>query len=473
MRRHALPAVAALALVVAGPQASRFEAIHAPRVVLLLALAAGLMWRGRMARAAFGAVEWLAVACLAAMAVSAALSTSPTYALVPLASAAAACAVLLGTAWRDAERELWLGWVAAAVVVCALLGFVEALGLGPQSLPGRAPSGTMGQRNALAHFLLVGSPLVWRVALDASNVQARAAVWAASALIAAVIVQTRSRAAWLTALPVLVLFAVSSRRRAAMAPAVAAVVGVAVAAAAPVMLAWRSPHPYADTLSRLVDSSSGSGAGRLAEWRASLALFAESPLLGLGPGSWFVHYGVSHGGSRFAHSDVVGVLFERGALGAALLAALGACALWRWRGRDLGRVAPVLLAALGVGALDSVVQLPAPLLLVSVVTFVGCRPHAPAAPSRVAAVAFAVVALAAASMTASLWLSTAARTPFDRLELAAKLDPFDGELRFTLAEAWASAGDCERARPHVEALRRLLSEHPKLAALERACGASE
>lgn len=459
IRRHALPSLAALALVCGGPQAARFEAIHAPRVVLMLVLAAALMARGRLERRAFGSVEGLALACLAAMGLSAALATSPAYALEPLALAAAATAVLLGAARED--RELWLRWLCGAVLAVAVFGLFEALGLGPASLPGRAPSATMGQRNALAHLLLLGCPLVW------VTLRHRAALIAATLLLAAVIVATRSRAAWVMAGPVLLCFAALNRRD-ALPLIAAAVSGVAAAALAPVAVAWKSAHPYADSLGRLFEYGSGSGAGRLAEWKASLALFAERPVLGVGPGNWFVEYGLEHGGSHFAHSDWVGFLVERGALGVVLLLALAVALLRRSTQRAM--LVPTLLAAAGLGALDSVLQLPAPLLLVSCVAFVGVGPREPVARAPIAAGAFAMIALAAVLTATSLGLSTAASAPLDRLELAAQLNPLDGELRFTLAEAWASAGHCERAQPHVDALRRLLPRHPKLGALQAHCG---
>ena len=471
MKRHALPALAALVVVAGGPQVERFDAIHAPRVVLLLVLAAAVLWRRR---SALGRLEALALAALAAMGVSAALSTSPAYALFPLFEAAAACALLLGTAWRDdGERRLWLGWLAGAVVVCAALGFVEALGLGPASLHGRAPSGTHGQRNALAHVLLLGCPLVWSAALESPR--RAAAWWAGAALVAAVIVLTRSRAAWVVAVPVALSFIALQRRRAVLGPLVAAVLGGAVALVLPVALAWRSARPYSDTLSRLVDWSSGSGAGRLVEWRASLELFASSPLLGVGPGNWFVLYGVRHGGSHYAHSDAVGLLVERGVVGLGLLVALAVASLWLWRGRDLALVAPVLLAACGLGLLDSVVQLPAPVSMLSAVLFCGVRSGAPSPLVGERAVVrgpwflFVALALPASLATASRFLSSAERAPFEQLELAAKLDPLDGELRFTLARGHASAGDCARAGPHLDALSRLLPAHPQLPALEAAC----
>lgn len=460
VHRHLLPALAAVTLVVAGPQRARLEVVHAPRLVLFFALAAALLASGRLARRDFAAREWLGLAALGAMLVSALFATSPAYTLVPIALAAASLAVMLGTAHRADERERWLGWLGGAVVVVAALGLLESLGVGPGSLRGRAPSGPMGQRNALAHVLLLGSPLAWTLALRAATPRARALWWAGSALVAAVVVITRSRAAWVAFVPTALLFGLLTRPRALVAP----LVGGAVAFVSPVVLAWKSAHPYTDTLRRLVEWRSGSGAGRLVEWKASLAAWADAPVFGLGPGQWFVEYGVVHAGGHYAHSDLVGLLFERGLVGLALLVALAVMAALRWRGTaELALVVPTLVAAGVVGLFDSVLPLPAPLLLVSCVAFVGARPGTTPVRDRPAAAPFALACAATVSATASLLLATADATPFTQLELAARLNPLDGELRHALAEGWASAGDLERARPHQDALKRLLPRHPWLA----------
>ena len=122
------------------------------------------------------------------------------------------------------------------MVVVAALGLLEALGVGPASLRGRAPSGSMGQRNALAHVLVLGSPLLWSLAQ-----RSRAwGWWVASALVAAVIVVTRSRAAWVAFVPTALLFVLLTRRPRAL---VGSLGGAAVAFASPVLLAWKSAHP--------------------------------------------------------------------------------------------------------------------------------------------------------------------------------------------------------------------------------------
>lgn len=469
MRRHALPALAAVAIALGGPHRERFDVVHLPRLLLLLVLGAAVLAEGRQRR--FGLAEWGVAAVVLFAGAGAALASSPTYTLVPLLLLLACFALATGTAWRDGgERDLWLAWLGAAALAVAASGVVESLGLGPASLRGRAPSATMGQRNALAHFLALASPVVWTLALRARTWGPRVAWLLGAALMAAVVVQTRSRAAWLVAPLGFVGFAVLTRS------ARVAVVGASVAAAAalsaalPPVLQWTSAHPYADTLGRLVDARSGSGLWRLHEWKETLSLFFASPMLGAGPGHWFVEYGVARGADHFAHSDWVGLLSERGALGAAAVLATAAGALIAWRGRsDFALVAVTLGIAAGVGAFDAVTQLPAPAAWVTLVAFVGIRAGAEHVRARLPAGVLAVCALGVASMLASRLLSTAAETPFDRLERAAVLDPFDGELRLTLGEAYVSAGQCEAAAPHLAAARRLLPKHPYLPTLEQAC----
>lgn len=56
--------------------------------------------------------------------------------------------------------------------------------------------------------------------------------------------------------------------------------GVVLAALGPSGLRWASSHPLVSSWQRLFDASSGSGAGRLAEWKDSLQLFVERGVLG-------------------------------------------------------------------------------------------------------------------------------------------------------------------------------------------------
>lgn len=471
LRRHGPPALAALAIALGGPHRERFDVTHGPRLVLVLLLGAVVLAGGRLHRGQWRLPEWAGAGALLAAAVGGALASSPAYALTPLALGVGCGALALGTAWRDGvERERWLRWLAGAAIAVAALGLLEAIGVGPQSLYGRAPSATMGQRNTLGHFLVLASPVAWTQAVRAPSWGRRAGWLLGVALIAAVVVQTRCRAAWLVGPIGLAGFAALSRSLRVLAIGGAIAFGAALSAALPLALRWSSAHPFADTLGRLVDAQGGTGAGRLEEWSSSLALFAAHPVLGVGPGQWFVEWGVARGANHFAHSDWIALLVERGAIGAALVLGLGVGVGAAWRGRgDFALVATTLAVAAGLGALDTVTQLPAPAAWVTLVAFVGLRAGAVPVRARGLAVGVAVLAAAAGCAFASRLLSTAESTPFDRLERAAALDPFDAELRLTLAEAWISAGRCDAAAPHLAAAQRLLPRHPHLAGLIRAC----
>jgi len=374
VNRHRLPALGALALVIAGPARDRFEVSHGPKVIVLLALAAALMWKGRVPLGQWRASEWLVIAVFALAAVSGLLANSPALALAPLALGAGAVALMLGVSAQP-DRDHWILWTSIAAVIVAAVGLLEMAGVVELAPHGRAPSSTMGQRNALAHFLLLASPVIWSRALASRR-------WLiAIALIAAVIVGTRSRAAWVVGPPLLVLFSVLTRRAAVLKPIGFAAIGAGVGVLAPIVLRWRQANPYGDTLSRLVEWRSGSGWSRIVEWTASIALWKADPLLGIGPGNWFLSYGLQHGGSRFPHSDHVALLVERGLVGALLWVALALAV--GGRSRD-----PVVLctivAAAALGALDSVMQLPAPLLLVTMVAFAGSRDEVAALRSPIA-----------------------------------------------------------------------------------------
>jgi O-antigen ligase len=471
--RHGLPALAALGVLWGGPHRERFDVAHGFRWVVLLGLAAVLMFSGRLAVSSWRSVHWAGAAALASVALSAVLASSPAYALLPSALAVGSFAIALGTSWREGDRARWLTWLAFAAVGVAVLGLLEAVGLGPMSLRGRAPSSTMGQRNTLGHFAVLASPLVWAQALRAESRRIRLGWLIAAALVAAVVVCTRSRAAWLAGPTVMICFVLLVRTRAVVAVAASVAVGVCVALAAPVGLRWTEPNPYADTARRLVDSDSASGAGRLEEWRASLTLLRENPLLGVGPGNWFTEYGITHGGDHFAHSDGLAFAVERGGAGAALALGVAVTVLLAWRPRrgllEFPLVASTVVAAGVLGVFDAVIQLPAPLLWVTLVCFVGVTPSSTPVRAPKLGLALAALTLFTSLSFGSRLLSTAESTPFDRLERAAALDPFDAELRVTLAEAWISAGRCDLAGPHLKAAQRWLPLHPQVPGLVAAC----
>ncbi len=158
------------------------------------------------------------------------------------------------------------------------------------------------------------------------------------------------------------------RRRRAIRLAAAALACVAVAGLAFAVLGGAAggwvQHPAVQLLDKF-DPDHPSLQGRLAAWRASLAGFAERPLLGWGPESFDVVFGrhaAGYGAVMQAHDRPHSTLFETAATtGAAGLAAW--LALWAatfaaaWRtGRGLAGPIPVLALFAGAALAAHLVQ---------------------------------------------------------------------------------------------------------------------
>ena len=225
---------------------------------------------------------------------SAALATNPWLA-VRGAGLSFSAVVVFMAARRVAEAGrsgIVVGGAVAAGALAAGIGAAEAYGLEwIWHTDTRAPAGSFGNRNAMAHFLAIALPATAVAALHGRRPATRLTGGAAAALIALTLVLTRSRAAWLgagaglgvTAL-VLLLGAARPRARRLMQAGVLLLLAVAVAIAVPNRLAWRSDSPYAETLTGIANFREGSGRGRLIQYRHSLQLTREAPLLG-GPGT--------------------------------------------------------------------------------------------------------------------------------------------------------------------------------------------
>ncbi len=453
--KHVAPALAAFALLVMGPVRPSFEVTHLPKELVIAVLAAVLVRRFTAARR-FDALDASLIAFGAVTALSAALALSPALAWRPALLTLATLTIALTV--RDVEdRALWLEWLGAAVVVLAVLGLVEGVGLVRWSLAGRAPSSLLGQRNTLAHVLVLGLVVLCELA------ERRKAWWLGVALVAAVVVMTRSRAAWLAA-PVMTLVMSLASRRPWPVLVVAAGAGVALLLPA---LPWRAESPYADSFHRLFDAAHGSGAGRLEQWSGALAAVPAHPVLGVGPGNGQLT--LPRETNRFLNSDAVALLVERGALGALLGLAVAAL-LFRRRAAALAAVAVT-------GAFDAVTQLPAGALLFTCVAFVGLKratgPRSESGSWPLAAF-FGLGALACALAFASRLYSTSDDVSFQRLERAVRLDPTDAFTRLELVRAQVSAGRCDDARPHLPALERQLPGQRRardvLQAFENFCG---
>jgi O-antigen ligase len=277
-------------------------------------------------------------------------------------------------------------------------------------------------------------------------------------------------------------------------------VGLALAIASsaavlvPNRLQWTSDSPYAQTLARLADYTGGSGRGRIIQYRNSLALAKESPVLGVGPGNWFVHYPrvTSDGDPSYAgqepiptnpwpSSDWVAFITERGVLGALLLLSAGAVAVGRVLTRArLGESDDTFVAAALVGMLttavvtgtfDAVLLLAAPSYLVwSVMGLLLPEPRRAIAwsPSgrasklvkRAASFALVIVAAEAATHTAAIATTSESRNR-QTLQRAARLAPGEHRLQLLLA----ARGDCPAASNAAD----LMPHHERAQAMANRC----
>ena len=397
--------------------------------------------------------------------------------------------------------------LAFALVVAALTGLAQAYGFETWLLAeSRAPGGTLGNRNFLAHLMAIGAPLLLLLALEARTTRRATLAAGGLGLMMAVTVLTRSRAAWLGAgvsgavMLVGWLIARHGGRRvlplhrlrlAAMAP------GVAILAALllPNRLTWRSDSPYRDTVRDLTNYREGSGRGRLIQYENSLRLIRIDPVFGTGPGNWPVKYPLvtTRGDPSFAgadpmptnpwpSSDWVAFVTERGIVGTALLllgfSAMGLMALRRLRSDDPSEVRRalallgVLTATLATGAFDAVLLLAPPTLLIWPALGVLLPPAVPVGriplPIRTGLLPLGVLLVGLALVRSVGQVEAIARAgpgwPVERLERAVRLDPGSYRLQLMIAQRVG----CTRGRRHAAAAARLF---PYLVAPKRSLAA--
>jgi O-antigen ligase len=401
--------------------------------------------------------------------------------------------------------------VAVATVLAAATGVAHAYGFEPELFSqNRAPGGTFGNRNFVAHFVTIGLP-----ALIYATVRARTSIGAAAgslgvALVAALLVMSRTRAAWLavaTTAAVLAIPLIASRRYWGTTPvagrlvrtAFTAAIAVGAAMFLPNRLNWRSDSPYLDSAIGVVDYSSGSGRGRVAQYTNSLRIVRANPVFGAGPGNWPVEYPrVAPGGDRslnnegmtdnpWPSSDWVAYVSERGVVAA--IALLGVFtvlflgALRRWSAlyeTDLVlsklTLAGTITATMVVSAFDAVLLLGAPALLAW--TVIGVTSGAGVVPSEgevittpkwwrpVLLVCLVLVVASLARSAAQLGAITSVANGAFRAGWyrAAILDPGSYRIALRAAELHASRGQCAAAR---EDARRARSLFPNASAPRR------
>src|SRR5688572_23984824 len=174
-----------------------------------------------------------------------------------------------------------LSAIAFAVIVGAITSLLQAFGVRSDFFSiNRAPGGTLGNRNFVAHMAAFGLPVVLLGAVRAWRAAGYLLGAVGVALVTATLVLTRSRAGWLAAGVAVLVFLVSMvasrpvRRNGRSWGRLAGVLlaiggGVAGAILIPNSLRWRSENPYLESVRGVANYQEGSGAGRLVQYQRS------------------------------------------------------------------------------------------------------------------------------------------------------------------------------------------------------------
>jgi O-antigen ligase len=489
-------AIAAV-LAVTTFRAFELDRFFAPKELVLHATAvlAGLVAWQALRRLSLTRVDLLLLGYLALGALSALLATNRRLALRALAISASALLLFwIARGLREAGlgRALLQG-LALAVVLVAVTSLLQTYGVHLDLFSeNRAPGGTLGNRNFIAHVAAFGFPLVLLAAVRGSRIASLGV-----ALVVASLVLTRSRAAWLAfAVVALVLIVglLASRplrgdaglRKQLGKIAFFAACATGAAMLLPNTLHWRSDDPYLDTVRHVADYQQGSGHGRLVQYANSLPMAAHHVLLGAGPGNWAVEYPAnmprndpsmsdSEPGMTFnpwPSSDWIAFLSERGPVATLLLlVALASIALRGLRQLLAARDSESALSALVLlgtvagavvtGAFDAVLLIALPSLLIWTTLGALWVPDPGPRPLPILAI-LALLALATTGAIASARQLAAMRIYVqhsDRasLERAATIDPGNYRLQMRLAHMGRRSQRCEHALaardlyPHAEA----------------------
>ena len=485
--------------------------LHASAAVAALAIVVGAR------RLTLTTVDWLLAGFLVTSAASAALATNLWTAERALAISVSG-ALLFWTAGalrRAGGASVLLVALAASVVLAAATSLAQAYGVQTELFSlNRAPGGTFGNRNFIAHYAAIGTPVVALAALTAPRGLGSIFGGIGIATLSAALVMSRSRAAWLAVLVLAIItgaLAFTTRDRwreprtvrRLLVLAAAAVAGAMAAVALPNRLEWKSESPYLDSAAGLVNYKEGSGRGRLVQYGNSLRMTAAQPVLGVGPGNWPVAY--PHYASRndpsmsqddgltanpWPSSDWVALLSERGVVAFGLLVAAVTALLGRTigdlrggHGRDRERVLTAIAligtiaAAAVVGAFDAVLLLAAPTFLFW--TLAGALAPPPRAGrasggTRVWGTALVLgaggVAVGRSAAQLAAMATFNASTRVVSLADAARLDPGSYRIRLRLAQSYLARGDCARARTEARAARALFPSAAEPKHVLAACG---
>ena len=404
---------------------------------------------------------------------------------------------------------------AVATVLVALTCLAQAYGLQTEYFTlNRAPGGTLGNRNFVAHIAAIGLPSLAFCTVTSKRSFGALLGSLGGAIVGAALVLSRSRAAWLavaaSVIFILIPLFVSRKywphgqvggRLARLL--LALFLGGAISAVVPNTLNWNSDSPYLDSARGMVDYSKGSGKGRLAQYENSLKMATSSPILGVGPGNWPVRY------TRFApsndrsladdgmtanpwpSSDWVAFVSERGFVAAVALLGVFAVlffgAFRRWAEFGGGDVVLVKLVLIGtivatavVSAFDVALLLAAPAFLIW--SIVGATSGARrmgddfvrggrwwSIASAVAAILLIVsVARSATQMMAMSSVGYGTRTA--GWARGAAWDPGSYRINVRAGEIYANRGKCAASLPYAKRAAGLFPNSPAAKRLIRRCG---
>ena len=369
----------------------------------------------------------------------------------------------------------------------------------------RAPGGTLGNRNFMAHLMVLGLPLAaWLLASARKRLAVGFAGLAIAVMIAATVL-SRSRAAWVGIGAVVTVAAVAAwltrggppriPRRRLIGLAGAAALGAVAALVVPNHLAWRSSSPYRDSLRDVLNYREGSGRGRLIQYRNSVQLVRQDPVFGTGPGNWLVKYPLvtTPNDPSFVRddpiptnpwpsSDWIAVVVERGPIGAVLWLftglAFGLVAIRRAKDPAHGAAAIAALALLAgaavEGLFDAVFLLAPPTIVVMAGVGALLPATRPVGQLEIAGRRFRTIGwfilvtggLAAKSATQAAAMVVAGDGWSPRqLERGIRFDPGNYRLHLLLA---ARSG-CPTAQRHAVEAQRQLPYHPAPARLLHRC----
>ncbi len=369
-------------------------------VLNIAGLAAAIALFARRRRLAFDVTDILLTAFLAWSAVSSLFATNYWLAQRALGLSLSSSLVFWASrrvARGGGSRGLLVAG-AVATVVTAIAALLQAYGLDSDFFTlARAPGGTLGNRNFVAHVAAIGLPTIIWCTVTARQRWGALAGSIGLSLVAAALVLSRSRAAWLAlfaSLAVLALLLFASRKywdrnvvggrlaRLALAGSVGAILSIAI----PNSLHWNSDSPYLDSARGVVDYRKGSGGGRIAQYRNSLDMALAHPIFGVAPGNWpvrYVQYAPANDKSLaddgmtanpWPSSDWMAFVSERGLVATIALAGVfGILFLWslrKWRDAGDGEVllritlAATIVAVIVVSCFDAVLLLPAPAFLI-------------------------------------------------------------------------------------------------------------